>query len=113
MVHHGAALRKIRKDRDFSIFHAWAEGREEPFDEKERHLMQVARELTSSPPGLMESTFQLLREDGWDERAISQIVQIIAYFNYINRVMIGLAVPVEPEYEEEFNLIKQYVPDIR
>lgn len=36
-----------------------------------------------------------LREHGYDDLAIHDIVQVIAYFNYINRIGDGLG--VEPE----------------
>ena len=36
-----------------------------------------------------------LRQDGFDDRAIHDAVQVIGYFNYINRIAHGLG--VEPE----------------
>lgn len=38
---------------------------------------------------------QALRAVGWDDRAIHDATQIIAYFNYINRIADALG--VEPE----------------
>ena len=38
----------------------------------------------------------LLREAGWDDRAIHDGCQVIAYFNYINRIADGLGVDPEP-----------------
>jgi alkylhydroperoxidase family enzyme len=37
-----------------------------------------------------------LRAAGWDDRAIHDITQVAAYFNYINRVADGLEVDLEP-----------------
>ena len=42
-----------------------------------------------------EDDIQALRAQGWDDRAIHDATQIIAYFNYINRVAEALG--VEPE----------------
>jgi len=36
-----------------------------------------------------------LREHGFDDRAIHDAVQVIAYFNYINRIAHGLGVEQE------------------
>ena len=42
-----------------------------------------------------EDDIQTLRDQSLTDKDISQIVQIIAYFNYINRVADGLG--LEPE----------------
>lgn len=36
-----------------------------------------------------------LREVGFDDKGISSATQVIAYFNYINRIAEGLGVPPE------------------
>lgn len=40
---------------------------------------------------------ELLRSVGLDDRAIHDAVQVISYFNYINRIADGLEVDLEPE----------------
>jgi alkylhydroperoxidase family enzyme len=37
-----------------------------------------------------------LRAAGWDDRAIHDAAQVVAYFNYINRIADGLGVDPEP-----------------
>ncbi len=39
-----------------------------------------------------------LRELGWDDTAIHDAIQVIAYFNYINRVAEGVGIGAEPEW---------------
>ncbi|MEK6799164.1 MAG: hypothetical protein AABZ12_09390 [Planctomycetota bacterium] len=38
-----------------------------------------------------------MRSLGLSDRAINDAVQVVAYFNYINRVADGLGVDLEPE----------------
>ncbi|MEZ4588315.1 MAG: hypothetical protein R2909_18200 [Gemmatimonadales bacterium] len=52
--------------------------------------------MTEDPGGFAESDLAPLREAGLDDRAIHDAVQIVAYFNYINRVADGLG--VDPEH---------------
>jgi len=53
--------------------------------------------LTHTPGKMTESDIQQLRDHGYDDRSIHDIVQVAAYFNYINRVADGLGVDLEPE----------------
>jgi alkylhydroperoxidase family enzyme len=46
---------------------------------------------------MAEGDVRRLREAGWSDRAIHDAAQVIAYFNYINRVADGLGVDLEPE----------------
>ena len=43
-----------------------------------------------------------LRELGWDDTAIHDAIQVIAYFNYINRVAEGVGIGAEPEWEPDW-----------
>ena len=48
-----------------------------------------------NPGKITESDYQSLKEIDLNDKEISEIVQIISYFNYINRVADGLG--LEPE----------------
>lgn len=39
---------------------------------------------------------EALREAGWSDRAVLDAAQVIAYFNYVNRLADGLGVDPEP-----------------
>jgi uncharacterized peroxidase-related enzyme len=58
-------------------------------------LLEYAERLTIDVAGCGRSDIEELRAAGWEDRAIHDTVQIVAYFNYINRVAEGLG--VEPE----------------
>ena len=58
-------------------------------------LLEYTEKLTRSPAACTQSDIMELRQAGWSDRALHNAVQVIAYFNYINRVADGLG--VEPE----------------
>jgi alkylhydroperoxidase family enzyme len=41
-----------------------------------------------------------LRAHGWDDAAIHDAIQVIAYFNYINRVAEGVGIEPEPDWPD-------------
>ena len=58
-------------------------------------MCEFAKKLTENPSKVNEKDIELLKSYDLSDKDISQIVQIIAYFNYINRVADGLG--LEPE----------------
>lgn len=58
-------------------------------------MCAYAVKLTNAPAGMSEGDIDTLRGQGFDDRAIHDATQVIAYFNYINRVADGLHVEQE------------------
>ena len=58
-------------------------------------MCNFAKKLTETPGKVDENDIQTLRDLNLSDKDISQVVQIIGYFNYINRVADGLG--LEPE----------------
>jgi uncharacterized protein YciW len=58
-------------------------------------MCSFAKKLTETPGMVNENDIQTLRDLNLSDKDISQVVQIIGYFNYINRVADGLG--LEPE----------------
>jgi alkylhydroperoxidase family enzyme len=51
--------------------------------------------LTLTPAAVGPADIERLRAVGLDDEAITSATQVIAYFNYINRIAEGLGVPME------------------
>ena len=69
--------------------------RDAPLDPVDRALCGYAEKLTLRPTDMAESDIQTLRRVGLNDVAIHDATQIIAYFNYINRVADALGVERE------------------
>ena len=62
-------------------------------------LCDYAVKLTRTPAAMTGADVAVLRGHGWDDRAIHDAIQVIAYFNYINRVAEGVGIGPEPDWE--------------
>ncbi|MEM1447980.1 MAG: hypothetical protein AAF957_00160 [Planctomycetota bacterium] len=60
-------------------------------------LAAYAQKLTESPSAMRESDVDVLRAVGLDDVQVHDAIQVIAYFNYINRVADAVDVELEPE----------------
>jgi len=68
-----------------------------PLNEKEQALCAYATKLTATPKDMVEDDVILLRNLGWSDLEIHDACQVIAYFNYVNRLADGLGVDLENE----------------
>lgn len=81
------------KKRVDAILGEW---RNAPLSPRERALGEFAEALTRAPGHMREADLAPLRAAGLDDAAITDLVQVVAYFNYINRVADGLGIEREP-----------------
>ena len=74
-------------------------------DSASQALLAYAEKLTLEPSSINQDDLQRLRREGLSDEAIHDAAQVIAYFNYINRVADGLGVELEewmpPKYPAE------------
>ena len=68
-------------------------------DPRTRALCDYARKLTLDPASVGAADAEALRAVGLDDPAIHDAIQVIAYFNYINRVAEGVGTDLEPDWE--------------
>ena len=64
-----------------------------------RALCDYAVKLTRDPASVGARTRTTLRAHGWNDAAIHDAIQVIAYFNYINRIAEAVGTDPEPEWE--------------
>lgn len=62
-----------------------------------RALAEYAEKLTLVPQAMSELDLAPLRAQGLSDAAIHDAIQVIAYFNYINRIAEGVHVDLEPD----------------
>jgi uncharacterized peroxidase-related enzyme len=65
--------------------------------EKLRAACDLAAKLTHSPDAMTEAEVERLRDVGWSDRSVLDIVLITSYFNFVNRIATGLGVEVTPD----------------
>lgn len=58
-----------------------------------------ALKLTHTPSAMTRDDLRPLREAGLDDGAIFELNQVASYFAYVNRVVDGLGVELEPYHE--------------
>lgn len=75
-----------------------ADWRKAPLAPLDRALCEYAERLTREPAGVGRAEIDALRAAGLDDRAIHDAVQVVAYFNYINRVADALGTDPEDFY---------------
>ena len=64
----------------------------EVFNEQENTLFSYARRLTLTPNLVNEMDLAKMRGAGYNDGQILEVNQVVAYFNYANRTVLGLGV---------------------
>lgn len=64
----------------------------------DRAMLDFAVKLTRTPGEMVKGDVEALREHGFDDTAIHDIVQVTALFAYYNRLADGLGTDDEPEW---------------
>jgi uncharacterized peroxidase-related enzyme len=65
------------------------------FEDKELGLFHYAEQLTKTPSVVSKKDIEHLKNIGFDDGEILEVNQVIAYFNYANRTVLGLGVSLE------------------
>ncbi len=98
--HHSAGLARLIADPERFATLSASLDRELPVDgfrPEEQAVFEYARKLTREPVGVTEDDLQALRTAGYDDGAILELNQVISYFAYANRMVLGLGVAIDGE----------------
>ncbi len=82
-AHHSAALARLPAESA-------------PLDDR---VVSWARRLARSPETSAEQDVRTLREAGLNDRAILDAILTVAYFSYVNRLVLATGLRIEPDYE--------------
>jgi uncharacterized peroxidase-related enzyme len=96
--HHFAGLKRLLRDdaRADAIRAALEAGApERAFTGRELALLGYASRLTTDAASLRQAHIEALRQSGLDDGQILEANQVIAYFAYANRTVLGLGVTTE------------------
>lgn len=100
-VHHADALQKYAKDADWI-----AAVRTDPdgaaMEPSHRALVDYALGLTREPAVGRKEAVEALRSAGFADDAILLATEIVAYFNFVNRMVHGLGVDLESDPHQDF-----------
>jgi uncharacterized peroxidase-related enzyme len=89
--HHAEALRRYMKDEETVSLLISADGLE-TLEPRLSNIVRHAEKLTTAPGAMTESDLGELRAEGLSDRDILDITLIVGYFNFVNRIALGLGV---------------------
>jgi len=93
--HHFTGMKRLLKDHDKSEKikkGILADTLESVFESNQLMLFDYAKMLTKHPGSINETIITELKAVGYDDGEILEINQVISYFAYANRVVLGLGV---------------------
>ena len=94
--HHAEALRRYIEDEETLEMLVSADGLE-TLEPRLSNIVRHAEKLTSAPEAMTESDLGELRAVGLSDRDILDVSLIVAYFNFVNRLALGLGVSFSAE----------------
>lgn len=97
VAHHSDALGRYEKDA--AVVAAVQSGVWQRLNAREAALCRYADKLTRQPSACTETDVAVLRAAGLSDAEILDAAQITGYFNFVNRLVLGLGVAVETETE--------------
>jgi uncharacterized peroxidase-related enzyme len=94
--HHAEALRRYIKDDETLELLSTADGLE-TLEPRLSNIVRHAEKLTSAPGAMTESDLGELRAVDLSDRDILDLTLIVSYFNFVNRIAVGLGVDFSAE----------------
>lgn len=95
MESHEPDLRAEVQD-DIAVRQIQEDYRQAKLDPSTRAMLDYGVKLTKTPHDMCSDDIEVLRRAGFRDEDVVDIVQMVSYFNYINRVLDGLGAGPEP-----------------
>ena len=94
MVHHRRGLRRLLRDDDLAdaIEEDWTTA---PLSPKRVAMLRFAVKLTATPSAVNDADVEALRAAGFSDCDVLDIVEVVGYYAYANRVSDGLGIKLE------------------
>ncbi|MEJ5351719.1 MAG: peroxidase-related enzyme [Melioribacteraceae bacterium] len=89
--HHAEALNFYWKNKE-KLNHFISDFRSVEIESKVKSLLEYSYKLTVTPQNISSATIDNLRLSGWSDEDILLANLIISYFNFVNRIALGLGV---------------------
>ncbi|MEO9805379.1 MAG: peroxidase-related enzyme [Reichenbachiella sp.] len=96
--HHFEGMKRLLKDDERAHKILESLNSDQPcdaFERKECTIFDYARKLALNPAELKESDLHKMREEGFDDGEILEVNQVVSYFCYANRTVLGLGVSTD------------------
>jgi len=90
--HHAEALNAYLKDRAL-VEQIASDHRQAALSPMERAMCDFAVKLTQTPNDMSEQDVKTLTQSGLDDPRILHLTLVVGYFNFVNRMALGLGVP--------------------
>ena len=95
--HHADAVNHYWKDTE-KVAQLRSDYRQLALSKEDELLCEYAWELTKKPAKTTEKSYvERLKENGFTDRAILDATLVVAYFNFVNRIVLGLGVNIEEQ----------------
>lgn len=97
--HHFAGMKRLLGDDAradaIRVAIAAADIEAAPLDRAQKAAMRYARKLTVDPGDMVQGDVYMLRDVGFDDGQVLEINQVVSYFAYANRTVLGLGCSTE------------------
>ena len=100
MTHHGAGLRRLTKD-DELVRQLKKDFRGADLSAADRAMLEYTEKLTLHSADCTREDVEALRRAGFDDEEILDIVQVVGYYAFVNRLADGLGVELEDYWDPE------------
>jgi uncharacterized peroxidase-related enzyme len=94
VTHHRRGLRRLLKD-DALLAAVEDDWRAAGVSPKRKAMLSYSEKLTLRPWDVTETDVAMLREEGFTDRDILDIAEVVGYYAYVNRIADGLGVSLE------------------